>query len=254
MGLPCSLKIVSPPARFGDLILSHLREHHTSVRCLDRNDAIAMDRLNKTEEPARQVVGFHVEGAQNVAASPSDSEPHRGMQNSSSVPYLPPALSVSENFPALLDSMILYIVEGIVSPATIAAQSRQSVPNAARRPNPRRSVCRLQQDRAAYHESSYDAGNSWPTAFAFQRLPDRCSQCLRSCWHTWSTELDANRWKYIRRTCNPRSNHTRASRCRCWVRCRCPSWRFNKHCRGIHRRRSRPNNEFCLRPSGTKSS
>ena len=57
-----------------------------------------MDRLNKTEEPARQVVGFHVEGAQNVAASPSDSEPHRGMQNSSSVPYLPPALSVCNQF------------------------------------------------------------------------------------------------------------------------------------------------------------
>ena len=87
-----------------------------------------MDRLNKTEEPARLVVGFHVEGAQNVAASPSDSEPHRGMQNSSSVPYLPPAMSVCISsmrcileFASNLEHLIRFTYLALFAPAAGAA-------------------------------------------------------------------------------------------------------------------------------------
>lgn len=56
-----------------------------------------MDRTQKTEEPAVQVVGFHVEGTQVPVPQGSDKVTEaEGAQNSSSVPYLPPALSVRE--------------------------------------------------------------------------------------------------------------------------------------------------------------
>lgn len=55
-----------------------------------------MDRPQKTEEPAVQVVGFHVEGTQVPVPQGSEKATHgeEVTQNSSSVPYLPPALSV----------------------------------------------------------------------------------------------------------------------------------------------------------------
>lgn len=56
-----------------------------------------MDRTQKTEEPAVQVVGFHVEGTQVPVPQGSDNVTEaEGAQNSSSVPYLPPALSVRQ--------------------------------------------------------------------------------------------------------------------------------------------------------------